>query len=425
MANTRGKAYGILKNIFENRAYSDIALDAALSRSTLDGRDRAFVTNIVYGVLTNLSFLDYQIGRYSNIPLRKISDKVKIVLRLSLYQIVFMDKVPDSAAVNEGVNLAKKATYKSAGFVNAVLHAFLRGGAVLPPEKDKVKYLSVKYSCPEWLVKMWLGEFPEEECEKLLAEGNKTPPVTVRVNTLKISKDELKKLIPCTDGAAENALNITGRGNIAENEYFKKGYFAVQDAAAQLAVEALGIKENDNVLDMCAAPGGKTTYISRFLKGGSVTAWDIYPHKIRLIETAAKRLGCENINAYVHDAAEPSEELYGKFDRVLLDAPCSGLGIIRKKPDIKWLRKKEDIVTLANEQKKLILAAANYVKEGGTLVYSTCTVSRAENEEVTAFFLKERKDFELACEPRLLLPQKDGTDGFYICAMTRKKDEHF
>lgn len=421
MADTRGKAYGILKNIFENKAYSDIALSAALSRSSLGGRDRAFVTNMVYGVLTNLSFLDYQIERYSKTPFGKISDKVKIVLRLSLYQIVFMDKVPDSAAVNEGVNLAKKVTYKSAGFVNAVLHAFLRSGAVLPEGKDRAQFLAVKYSYPEWLVKMWLSEFSDEECEELLAAGNKIPPVTVRVNTLKITKDDLKKLIACEDGAAQNALNIKGRGNIAENEYFEKGYFTIQDAAAQLAVEALDIKETDNVLDMCAAPGGKTTYISQLLNGGSVTAWDIYPHKIKLIETASERLGCKGINAYVHNAVEPLPELYGKFDKVLLDAPCSGLGIIRKKPDIKWLRKKEDIKALAQEQKKLILAAADYVKEGGKLIYSTCTVSRAENDRVTEFFLKERSEFELTGKPRLLLPQKDGTDGFYICSMTRKK----
>ena len=421
MKSARGVAFSVLLNVFENDSYSNIALDAALRESGLSLLDKAFATNIVYGVLTNLLFLDYQIKSYSKIPLKKLSESVKTILRISLYQMIFMDKVPESAAVNEGVNLAKKKAYKSSGFVNAVLRAFVRGGRVLPPDDDTVKYLSLMYSYPLWIVKKWLSYFGEDECEKLLEAGNTAPPLTVRVNTSRISKEELKEKLSAEDSAAECALNLTNRGSVSDMEEFKAGLFTVQDAAAQKAVLVLAVQKGDKVLDMCAAPGGKTTHIAEMTgETGEVHAWDIYPHKIKLIEDNAKRLSLSNINAYVHNGKEPKEELFGYFDKVLLDAPCSGLGIIRRKPDIKWARKEEDIEGIVKEQAALLKIAANYVKRGGSLLYSTCTVNREENEDMASRFLKNHTDFEKEAEI-LLLPHKDKTDGFYICLMKRKQ----
>ena len=421
MKSARGVAFSVLLKVFENASYSNIALDKALSESDLSPLDKAFASNIVYGVLTNLLFLDYQIESYSKIPFKKLSEKVKTILRISLYQMIFMDKVPQSAAVNEGVKLSKKQAFKSSGFVNAVLRAFIREGKKLPPKDDPVKYLSLMYSYPLWIVKKWLSYFGEDECEELLEAGNMTPPLTVRVNETKITKEELKKRLAAEDGAAESALNLTKRGSVADMKEFREGLFTVQDAAAQKAVLTLSPRKGDKVLDMCAAPGGKTTHIAEIVgESGEVYAWDIYPHKIKLIEDTAIRLGLKNIKTYVHDAKEPKEELYGYFDKVLLDAPCSGLGIIRRKPDIKWSRQKEDIAQIAKEQKALLCAAANYVKPGGKLLYSTCTINREENEDMVMGFLKTHTVFEKEKEV-LLLSHKDGTDGFFICSMIKKQ----
>ena len=421
MQSARETAYCVLLGIFENKSYSNIALDSALRDSDMSALDKAFATNIVYGVLTNLSFLDFQIAALSKLPMKKISIKVKTVLRLSLYQMIFMDKVPQSAAVNEGVKLAKKKAYKSAGFVNALLRSFAREGKKLPQKDDKIKYLSVLYSYPEWIVAMWLSYFGNEECEALLAAGNTEPPLTIRVNKTKITEEKLSEMLGAEKGVAEGSLNITKRGGIAEMESFKKGYFTVQDAAAQKATLTLAPEKGENVLDMCAAPGGKTTHIAELMDGvGKVTAWDKYPHKIKLIKDSAARLGLSNINAYVHDAKTPGKNLYNSFDKVLLDAPCSGLGIIRRKPDIKWLRQREDITEIVKEQKELLSSAANYVKPGGALLYSTCTINREENEDMVSFFLEGHKEFEKKKEI-LLCPHKDGTDGFFICLMKRKQ----
>ncbi|MBO4898218.1 MAG: 16S rRNA (cytosine(967)-C(5))-methyltransferase RsmB [Clostridia bacterium] len=421
MKSARGVAFSVLLNVFENASYSNIALDKALRESDLSALDKAFATNIVYGVLTNLSYLDYQIKSYSKIPLKKLSEKVKTILRISLYQMIFMDKVPGSAAVNEGVKLTKKQAFKSSGFVNAVLRAFIREGKKLPPKDDAVKYLSLLYSYPEWIVEKWISYFGEDECEKLLEAGNMTPPLTVRVNESKITKEELKKRLSAEDGAAESALNLTKRGSVSDMEEFKEGLFTVQDAAAQRAVLTLAPQKGDKVLDMCAAPGGKTTHIAELIGNeGEVCAWDIYAHKIKLIEDAAKRLSLSNIKAYVHNGKEPKEEFFGYFDKVLLDAPCSGLGIIRRKPDIKWSRKEEDIAEIVKEQETLLDIAANYVKRGGCLLYSTCTLNKEENEDMVSEFLKKHADFEMQ-EKILLCPHKDNTDGFFISLMKREK----
>lgn len=421
MADTRGKALSILRKIFDDKAYSNIAIDEVLKGSTMDKRDKAFVTNLVYGVLTNRSFLDYQISSYSKIPIKKLSSQVISILRLSIFQIHFMDRVPDSAAVNEGVTLAKRVAFKSAGFVNAVLRTLLKEGIRLPSNKDTIYYLSILYSYPEWIIRMWFDYFDIKELEALLAAGNTVPPLTIRVNTTKISSDELKERLGAHDSICEGALNLVARGSVSETEGFAEGLFTVQDAAAQMATLALDIKTGERVLDMCAAPGGKTTHIAEITgPTGAVVAWDKYPHKIILIEKTAARLGLANISAYVHDGCALDTNHINGFDKVLLDAPCSGLGIIRKKPDIKWSRKEEDIFLLCEEQRKLLDAASFYVKPGGILVYSTCTISKRENEQMIEYFLEKHGNYSVEGDVITMLPHINNTDGFYICRLRRK-----
>ena len=414
MASAREAALKILQRVFEEKAYSNIAVNAYFKEHDMDLRDKALAANIVYGVLTNLTYLDYQIKSYSKVPIRKMTPAVLNILRLSLYQICFLDRIPQSAAVNEGVKLAKKNAFKSSGFVNAVLRAFLKNGEKLPPKTDRIQYLSVLYSYPEWIIKIFGG------CEELLAAGNKIPPVTVRVNSLKTTPDELAERLGTEKCGVFGALNLINGGNIEEMREFADGLFTVQDAAAQKAVLVLDPHEGERILDMCAAPGGKTTHIAELMKNtGEVIAWDKYRHKIALIESAANRRGITNIKAYEKNAAEPDEALSGAFDRVLLDAPCSGLGIIRKKPDIKWLRQKEDIPEIIKEQKALIDAAAGYVKKGGVLVYSTCTLNREENEDIVNGFLQTHTDFAKDGEFINLAPHTDNTDGFFISRLKR------
>lgn len=421
MADTRGKALSILRKVCDDKAYSNIAIDEVLKGSTMDKRDKAFVTNMVYGVLTNRSFLDYQISAYSKIPIKKLSSPVINILRLSIYQIHFMDRVPDSAAVNEGVTLAKRVAFKSAGFVNAVLRTLLKEGIRLPSETDTIYYLSILYSYPEWILRMWFDFFDRTELEALLAAGNNVPPLTIRVNTTKISTEELKERLGAIDGVCEGALNLVTRGSVAETEGFADGLFTVQDAAAQMASLALDIKAGERILDMCAAPGGKTTHIAELTgPNGAVVAWDKYPHKIILIEKTAERLGLTNISAYVHNGCDIDTNHINGFDKVLLDAPCSGLGIIRKKPDIKWSRSEEDILLLCEEQRKLLHAASLYVKPGGILVYSTCTISDRENERMIEDFLMSHHNYVVEGEATTMLPHINNTDGFFICTLRRQ-----
>jgi len=420
MAGTRGKAVAILKNILEDKTYSAIAIDKGLCDSGFDGRDKAFVTNIVYGTLTNLKYIDYQIKSYSKTNIKKLSMNVLCILRISLYQIIFMDKVPQSAAVNEGVKLAKKMCFKSSGFINAILRSFLREGEKLPDKTNVKEYLSVKYSFEEYMVSMWFDRFGKEKCEKILKMLNEIPKIAIRVNSTKITRDELIEKTGGVKGGCESAVILPPMGSVSEIEGFEEGLFTVQDVAAQRVALMMAPEKDDRILDMCAAPGGKTTHMAEIMNNtGEVVAWDIHAHKIPLIENTAKRLGLTNIRAYVHDGKELDENLFQSFDKVLLDAPCSGLGIIKKKPEIKWERAKEDIEAIINEQKILLQNAAQYVKTGGTLIYSTCTINQEENEDRVQYFLENNKDFYLEEEINIFPDEEQ--DGFFIAKIKRKK----
>ncbi|MBR5219160.1 MAG: 16S rRNA (cytosine(967)-C(5))-methyltransferase RsmB [Clostridia bacterium] len=418
--SARECALRALINIAKNGAYSDKAVDAALSGTSFDARDRALVTNIVYGTVSNRLLLDYRIQNASKIKIKKMDTAVREILRSAVYQIFLLEKIPDSAAVNEAVKLAKKYASRSVGFINAVLRGVIAAGEILPDKNDVTAYLSIKYSYPEWMVRKWLDELGAEQCEQLLNAGNQNPPVTVRVNSLKTDSDNLCNIMDFTKTEVDGALVSTQKGSLADCDEFKNGLYSIQDTASQLAVLTLSPEAGDRVLDVCAAPGGKTTHMAELMQNeGEIIAWDIYEHKTDIIKKAADRLGITIIKPELHNAKDLVPEYKESFDKVLVDAPCSGLGIIRKKPDIKWQRTEESIQSLAGEQKEILETACTYVKKGGQLLYSTCTITPEENMDRVNEFISTHKDFELL-SAKTLYPHKDGTDGFFISLLKRR-----
>ncbi len=424
MPNPREVALLALYEIEYGGAYSNMAVKDALKKLD-DSRDKGLVTQLVYGVVRRKLTLDYIISKYSKVKIKKLSKYVLLILRMGVYQLYFTDKIPESAAVNESVKLAKKYSGKSSGFVNGILHSVIRGKETLEYPKDKIEYLSVKYSFPEEIVELlWDTGF----CEELLESLNDEPETTVRVSALK--KEELET--PMEASPIYSGARILKGTDIAENPDYREGRIIPQDIAAMMASIALSPKSGETVIDMCAAPGGKTTHLAELMENkGKVYAFDIHPHKIEIIKKNAERMGISIIDAKLGDGCRLQEEFLEKADKVLCDVPCSGLGIIRRKPDIKW--NKDDIEELPEIQYKILENAAKYLKVGGELVYSTCTILKRENEDVINRFLEENKKFELS-EITLpgklqrenkgyitLYPNIDGTDGFFISKIKRTK----
>lgn len=445
--NAREAALKILFEINENGAYSNIALNKYLNSSGLRDIDRSFVTELVYGTVKWKLTIDMIIAGYSKIRIEKMSPWILNILRTGIYQLLKMPKVPASAACNESVKLAGKYGHKaSAGFVNAVLRNVARNGisSVIPAkENDPAGYLSFMYSYPVWLVKKYIELFGEEFTESLLAAGNETPELTVRVNTMKITAEDLiEKLseegVTATPGKyIDYALNIKSPVPVTSLEAFRRGLFQIQDESSMLPGLVLDPRPGELVMDACSAPGGKATHIAQIMENkGTVIARDIHEHKIKLIDESSARLGMDIIKSELHDASIPDTGNEGKFDRVLLDAPCSGLGIVRRKPDIKWARETEDIENITELQKNLIETVSRLVKPGGVLVYSTCTILPEENHKIIKAFLDRNNDFEAADIAPLLpsalapraegymlqtYPNIDGIDGFFIARMKRKE----
>lgn len=443
--NSRQIALTILNDITENDAYSNLSINKHLDKSVSD-LDASLVREIVYGVLENKIYIDYVIRSFSKVRLKKIAPMVMNILRIGIYQMIFMNKIPDSAAVNESVKLAKKHTHKgSQGFVNGMLRNVARNkdNIELPDKsKDGEKYLSVKYSHPEWMIKRWVEEFGFKFTEQLVKANNKKPKLNIRTNTLKTDRDSLierleKQNLICTktrysrDGIIiENPINIT---NTVE---FKEGYFQIQDESSMLVSQIMNPKEGSLVVDVCSAPGGKTTHIAEKMNNkGKVIARDIHTHKLELIDENSKRLGINIIKTEQYDATVLDKSLVEQADYCLVDAPCTGLGLIRRKPDIKWSKQEEDIKDISNLQYTILQTTSNYVKKGGTLIYSTCTIEKDENINLVKRFLKENGEFELVDFKNLLdnseeiikekgylelFPNENDTDGFFISKMVRK-----
>lgn len=441
MKNPRKIALKILLKIEQEGAYSNIELNNSLKEAELTGKDAGFCSALVYGVLERKILLDYIIRQYTTIRLKKIEPPVLNILRLGFLQLLFMDKVPESASVNESVKLAKgMKLQKASGFINAVMRSFIRAGCKykLPDKANKVAYYSVLYSTPESIVRLWLNSYGEESTVGILENQSGRPPIAVRVNTLKTTAKELKKSFEDNGIIAEyapvdNALFVSATGAIENTVQYRQGLFHVQDIASQLCCGVLAPRADMLVYDFCSAPGGKTFTMAQLMENkGELKAFDMYEHKVKLINNGAYRLGIKNINAQLRNAL--SNDNLPQADRVLCDVPCSGLGIIRRKPEIKY---KEDLGldSLPQLQYDILCSCSEYVKAGGMLVYSTCTLNPAENEENVKRFLTEHSDFQpLKIELKddiinvigitentvTLAPDKNGSDGFFISLFVRR-----
>ncbi len=425
MINAREKALLTLYEIEYNGAYSNMALKHAIA-SGLQKQDKMLVTQLVYGTVRYKLTLDYIISRYSKIKLKKMSKYVLLILRLGVYQLYFTDKIPESAAVNESVKLAKRYAPKSSGFVNGILHSVIRGRDGLEFPRERNKFLSVKYSFPEEIVKIF-SEY--DFCGELMESLNREPQMTLRLNTLKGTELNIEGANIERSPLYEYAYYARGL-NVAECREYNDGKFTVQDIAAMMVSEALKPQKGEFCIDVCAAPGGKTTHIAELMENsGKIIAFDIHEHKTEIIRKNAQRMGIDIIETECRDASEPKPELKGKADKVLVDVPCSGLGIIARKPDIKWNR--EDIDTLPVLQYKILETAAQYLKPGGELVYSTCTLNKRENEDVICEFVRRNREYEFVKieipGPLMrdnggyitLFPNIDNTDGFFISKIKR------
>ncbi|MBR5155026.1 MAG: 16S rRNA (cytosine(967)-C(5))-methyltransferase RsmB [Clostridia bacterium] len=424
----REVALKALYSIEKSGAYINVALKEALSKGELPVQDKGLVTEIIYGVVSNKSAIDYIIMQFSKIKIKKMTPWVLGILRMGIYQIYYMDKIPHSAACNEAVTLAKKYSHGAgAGFVNGVLRSAARASEnfEFPKSGDKVKDLSLEYSYPEWITEKIISEYGEEKCQELFEENRKAHSTTIRVNSLKTNAGELMEVLKnegleCeTVDGLKNTLIVRGKLNVGSSEAYKNGFYSLQNFSSQKAVEVLAPQPSSFVIDMCAAPGGKSCAIAEKMENrGKILSFDIFSHKVELIKKAALRLGIDIIDAKVMDSTVLNEELIQKADYILADVPCSGLGVIHKKPDIKWTRTKEDIVELCKIQEKILDNAAAYVKPGGTLVYSTCTILPEENRLRIKEFLKDNSEFKVVYEEQILTSSL-GESGFYICKMVK------
>jgi len=421
--------------------WSDSVLKKQLAAAGLDSRDAALATKLCFGVLQNQLLLDFYLSKFSNIPLKRMEGKVVQALRLATYQMLFLDKIPHSAAVNSAVALTKAhcRNPRAAGMVNGILRSLERNQDNLPtiPQDDPARYLGTLYSHPDWFVKEFLPELGMEETAAFLAANNNQPDTTVMVNTIRTTTAELTAALE-NDGVKvephpwlENCLYLSRTGDLEQLSAFRDGLFYVQDPASCLAIQAAGPEAGMRVLDCCAAPGGKSFAASIAMGNeGEVISCDLHPHKKKLIQAGADRLGLDIVKPMTADGKKFREEWEGAFDLVLVDAPCSGLGVIRKKPDIRY-KDPAPLEELPQIQSEILTNAARYVRPGGVLLYSTCTVLRRENQNVAEQFLSRNKAFKeesftlpgtigTAENGMLTLwPQRHGTDGFFICKMRK------
>lgn len=414
MANARKTAVKVLVKIEKEGTYSNLGVAEALKNSELKLQDKYLATAIIYGVLDRKITLDYILSKFLKTHINKTEPFTLMVLRSALYQIKYMDKIPESAAVNEAVKIMKSSKFsRNAGFVNGVLRSVLRTDVEIP-KGDSAEDLSVRYSCPLWIVESFLKDYGLADTKALLEESLKPAPTVLRINTVKADISEIEKEYEIK----ENSIELTKGIDISNSELYKKGLVYAQDYASQKAVEVLNPKSGDRVLDLCSAPGGKAFTMANLMGNkGEILACDLYPHRVELIERTAKRLGLDIIKTAVADATRYNPKL-GEFDCVLCDVPCSGLGVIRRKPEIKY-NALPCLEELKNIQLSILKNAVKYLKKGGKLLYSTCTLRREENEKLVISFQKEYNDLCKVYE-HTFMPHKDGTDGFY-CALFEKR----
>ncbi|MDR1136109.1 MAG: 16S rRNA (cytosine(967)-C(5))-methyltransferase RsmB [Clostridiales Family XIII bacterium] len=428
MDRNRMSAYYTLMDIENNLAYSNLALKHHIRRGKPDAP--AFVREITYGVLKNKIYLDYIIGNFVKTPIAKMRKSELTILRMGLYQLIFMNSVPEYAAVNESVEIAKRFSNGGEGFINGVLRQFLRDkDYVGPPDRNEneTQHLSIKYSYAPWIVELWRSSYDAETTEALLAAGNMTPEFSIRVNQTKITREDLLERLNAKGfevrASARASQGILVKGsNLLEGRLYKNGMFSVQDESSQIAAAMAAPQEGDTIIDVCSAPGGKSLAMAeRMNNRGKIYAWDIYHRKLSLIEQEARRLGIDIIETGSWDSTRINSAMVNRADRVFVDAPCSGLGVVRRKPEIKYKENPGELAELPKKQLEILTASANYVKPGGLLVYSTCTISKQENQGVIKRFLRRNRGFEIV-DTLQLLPHVDNMDGFFICSMRRTEN---
>ena len=440
--NSRYWAYKGLWEVYFNGGYSNIVIDKILNESRMESNDRALCTSIFYGVIERKLSLRYIISKFSKIKLNNISDEVLILLQMGIYQIVYMDKIPDFSAVNEIVNLTKALKlHSSIGFVNAILRNVARNKNIDLPTKESSKNLSIRYSCNEELIDLWLRSYGKDVTIKILESALNVGSISARVNTLKTSTDKLlfslkEKGIQASKGLLKDSIDLKKVGSLDRLEQFRNGDFHIENLSSQICCEVLNPKAGERILDACSAPGGKSFTIAEIMKdNGKILSFDLYESKINLVKSGAKRLGISIIEAKVCDSSAFSFKEIEKFDKVLCDVPCSGLGVVRKKPEIKY-KKYEEIKNITEIQYKILSNVKDAVKLGGTLIYSTCTINREENNDIADKFLKENEEFE-PVEVKVngiervidekknqltIMPFGDyNTDGFFVAAFKRVK----
>ncbi|MBQ9365166.1 MAG: 16S rRNA (cytosine(967)-C(5))-methyltransferase RsmB [Schwartzia sp.] len=445
MDRAREIAMLVLKDVHENGAYANVSLLRTMKKEKISDIDRRFATELVYGAVKAGETLDWIIGKYADRLMKKMSPYVREVLRLGIFQLFYLDKIPASAACNEAVELIKKYEPKNIGaakFVNAVLRNAVRepDRAAFPNGKGHAtEYLSLSSMHPYWLVKKWIEEFGYDDAKKICDFDNSPAVLSLRANTLKTTRNELLAIMRGEGAEVEpsswspDGILCHGHGSLDEMNSLKEGLWQAQDESSMMVSYVVAPRPNEVVIDACAAPGGKSTHIAAMMKNeGRVISCDIYPSKIERIEENASRLGINIIEAICLDARDIGVEYSDMADRVIVDAPCSGLGVLRRRPDARWRKTKEDLSKLPSLQLEILEGASGAVKSGGVLVYSTCTMNEAENENVVNEFLSAHDDFVLENAGRFLpikkrdddmlhfYPQRDGIDGFFIARMRRK-----
>lgn len=441
-SGVRGTAVKILNRVERTDSYLDKLIDAELRSNEFNDFDKALLTEIVHGVLRWQSKLDWVLNGFFHGNFSKAEVNVRNTLRAALYQILFLDKVPDHAAVNEAVEFIKRIRgEKAGGLVNAVLRNIIRNkeGIHYPDvQNDAALYLSTMYSYPLWMVRRWMNRFGFYETEKLLEAQNQKPGLTLRINTLKTSVDDFMKMFDLHKISYERSaflpmfLRTTNLTNISQTEIFRRGFFTVQDESAGIAATLLDVKPGERVIDLCSAPGGKTTFFGEMMKNqGEIIAVDKYQTRLNLVKTACERLGITNVEYVAADGALFSAE---PADKVLVDAPCSGLGVLAKKPDIKIKREFRDIVEVGKSQVDLLENASQLVKTGGAIVYSTCTIEPEENFDLVKKFLQKHPEFSIDNAEKYVnenivspdgfvetYPHRHGIDGSFAIRLVKKQ----
>ncbi|MCI7493034.1 MAG: 16S rRNA (cytosine(967)-C(5))-methyltransferase RsmB [Lachnobacterium sp.] len=429
--NTRELVLEMLIEIIEKNQYSHLILRDVLDKyQYLSKQERAFMTRLTEGTLEHLIELDYIIDSYSKTKVRKMKPMIRSILRMSVYQIKYMDSVPDSAVCNEAVKLARRHGFgQLSGFVNGVLRNISRNISDVryPDQKDMVRFLEVKYSMPQWIVKQWINDYGMEKTEQILKGFDREKLLSIRTNTLKCTPEELRDKLKAEGVTVEPvkdldyAFYISGFDYLNSLQSFEDGLFYVQDVSSMMASELAAPKENDYVIDVCAAPGGKSTHLAEKLKGtGMVEARDLTDYKVDLIRDNIDRHELHNMKAVLMDATRYDEASVNKADVLICDLPCSGLGVLGRKTDIRYKISPEQEKELMELQRQILDTVHKYVKPGGTLVYSTCTIDKMENEDNVRWFADRYKDFALK-EERQLLPGQLGGDGFFLAKFIREK----